>query len=286
MNARFIILLLCFCSCSHLHKNYKFTTDSFNDIFLQEVRDSTKTSKQILENLLPNSFQLASKNNTRFYYGNNTIEEDSLFRHLLVGKFINNELIIAIELNWQDTIVNFYKLDNETWNLIGCENIDIPIYKFSFEELNGDTNNEIVASTAHNMNGNTWQSVYSYSKKTNTIKYAGTFSTDFVIKRHRKQIQETYGGSWYMDYSKTLYKWQQEKLIPIKQISITHDTLDQEKLFISYYQNKTKSHGLQLLFSEPYYDNNKEQQRLWDNFFKKQWIFKRKVRHYFEQKHH
>ena len=127
MNARFIILLLCFCSCSHLHKNYKFTTNSFNDIFLQEVRDSTKTSKQILENLLPNSFQLASKNNTRFYYGNNTIEEDSLFRHLLVGKFINNELIIAIELNWQDTVVNFYKLDNETWNLIGCENIDIGI---------------------------------------------------------------------------------------------------------------------------------------------------------------
>lgn len=57
------------------------------------------------------------------------------------------------------------------------------------------------------MNGNNWQEVYRYSDKSKTIKYAASFSTDYVLKKGKKQIEETYEGSWYINKSKTLYEW-------------------------------------------------------------------------------
>ncbi len=164
-------------------------------------------------------------------------------------------------------------LDKDSWKLIGSEKTNIPINKLEFEDLNGDSNNEIITSTSRNMNGNTWQEIYYFSDKAKTIKYAGSFSTDYVVKKDKKQIEETYGGSWYMDNSKTLYEWRQEKLVPLKQIILAHEQPVSEngKLSFEYYENSTNNiDGLKLKFREPYSDNNKKQQQLWDNFFSEQ----------------
>ena len=111
------------------------------------------------------------------------------------------------------------------------------------------TETKIVTSTIRNMNGYTWQKVYYYSGKKNTIKYAGSFSTDYTINKDEKQIEETYEGSAYMDPSKTLYEWRQEQLIPIRQIILAHEPTDTEnpKLMLEYYEHPTyKMEGLKL----------------------------------------
>lgn len=244
-----------------------------NDIFVLESNDRTKTTKQILDKFLPSVLAFSKTDTSTFYYGNNVIEDDSIFRQLIIGKLIDKTTIIATEVNVKDTIINFYYLDNDTWKLIGCEETNIPIFKIEFIDLNGDNKNEIITSTSRNMNGNTWQEVYYYSDQAKAIKYAGSFSTDYEIKKDKKQIEETYEGSWYMDKSKTLYEWRQEKLVPIKQIILAHEQLDYEngKLTFEYYENSTNDiEGLKLKFKEPYNNDNKKQQQLWDNFFNRQ----------------
>jgi hypothetical protein len=237
---------------------------------MQETNDSTKTTKQILDKFLPSVLEFTKADTSTYYYGDNVIEDDSIFRQLIVGKFIDKKIIIATEINIKDTIINFFYLDNEAWKLIGSEKTNIPIHKIEFKDLSGDDKNEIVISTGRNMNGNSWQEVYYHSDKTKTIKYAGSFSTDYEVKRDKKQIEETYEGSWYMDHSKTLYEWRQEKLVPLKQIILAHDSTGNEnsKLTFEYYENQTNDiDGLKLKFKEPYNDDNKKQKQLWDNFF-------------------
>lgn len=243
-----------------------------NDNFLKELSDNKKTIEQILEKITPSVLVFAKADTSDFYYGNNTIENDSIFRHLLVGKVVNKGTILATEINLKDSIINFYILDKDYWELIGSEKINIPIFKLEFKDLDGDDNNEIITSTSRNMNGNAWQDIYYFSGKTKTIKYAGSFSTHYIVQKDKKQIEETYEGSWYMDKSKTLYEWRQEKLVPLKKIILAYQQPLSEngKLSFEYYENSTNEiDGLQLIFSEPYRNDNKKQKQLWDNFFSK-----------------
>ena len=240
-----------------------------NKTFLKETNDIKKTTKQILDKFSESILSLAKTDTSSFFYGNDVIDDDSILRQMLVGKFIDKKSIIATEVI-KDTIINFYSLDSGKWKQIGSEKINIPIYRIDFEDLDGDNRNEIVTSTSSNMNGNSWKEIYRYSTNTNTIQYAGSFSTDYVVKKDKKQIEETYEGSWYMDASKTLYEWRKEKLIPIKQIILAHNKPDTEdgKLTFEYYENLTTDiDGLKLKFKQPYSDDNIKQQQLWDNFF-------------------
>lgn len=265
-----IIFLIVFIACSNFERNQNKTEIFSNSVFLKETNDSSKSTLQILHNFLPSVLALVKADTCNFYYGDYVIEDDSIFRQILIGKLIDKETIIATEINIIDTTINFYYLDKENWEIIGSEKTNIPVYQIDFEDLDGDNNNEIVTTTGTNMNGNKWQEVYYYSKKADTIKYAGSFSTDYTIKKERKQIEETYEGSWYMDNSKTLYEWRDEKLVPIKQIVIAHEQPISEngKLTFEYYENKTNNlNGLTLKFKLPFNNSNKEQQQLWDNFF-------------------
>lgn len=265
-----IITFLALWACNNPTKQKKNSTVISNDIFLKEMNDSTKKSKQILNNFLESVLIVAKADTSNFYYGENIIENDSIFRQILIGKFIDKTKIIAIEIKVKDTIINFFLLNNGKWKLIGSEKTNIPIYMIDSEDLDGDSRSEIITSTCRNMNGNTWQEVYYYSDKTNTIHYAGSFSTDYEVKKDKKQIEETYEGSWYMDQSKTLYEWRQEKLVPIKQIILAHDVpvSEKSKLSFEYYENFTNDiDGLKLKIKEPYNDNIKKQKELWENFF-------------------
>lgn len=84
-----------------------------NDSFLQNINDSTKTTRQILDKFLPGVLAFAKADTSDFYYGNNVIEEDSIFRQLLIGKFINRKKIIATEINIKDTVINFFYLNKK-----------------------------------------------------------------------------------------------------------------------------------------------------------------------------
>jgi len=268
-----ILSFFTLCACNNNYRQNKNVETISNDIFMQETNDSTRTTKQILDKFLPNVLAFSKADTSTYYYGDNIILDDSIFRQLVIGKFIDKKTIIAVEINIKDTLINFYSLDNETWKLIGSEKTNIDIFRIDFEDLSGDNKNEIVISSSRNMNGNTWQEVYYHSDKTKTVKYAGSFSTDYVIKKEKKQLEETYEGSWYMDQSKTLYEWRNEKLVPIKQIILAHQQPASEngKLTFEYYENSTDDlEGLKLKFKEPYNNYNKKQQQLWDNFFSKQ----------------
>lgn len=45
--------------------------------------------------------------------------------------------------------------------------------------------------------------------KAKTIKHAGSFSTDYVVKKGKKQIEETYKGKLvYRQFKNILYEYQ------------------------------------------------------------------------------
>lgn len=264
-----LLSLLIFCSCKN-SESKKIVSVISNEIFLKEVNDSTKTTRQILEKFSESILSFAKTDTSSFYYGNTIVEEDTIWRQIVVGKFVDRKAIIATEVNIKDTLINFYRLDSGKWKQIGSEKMHIPIFRIDFEDLDSDNRNEIVTATNFNMNGNSWKEVYRYSTATNTIQYAGSFSTDYVVKKDKKQIEETYEGSWYMDTSKTLFEWRKEKLVPIKQIILAHNkpVTDNSKLTFEYYENLTNDiDGLKLKFKEDYNDDNEKQQQLWDNFF-------------------
>lgn len=257
-----IIILCGFIIISCSNKPTKIYT---NKEFLTAVLDSTKTTKDLLNKFTPSIVAIADST----YYGEQEyIENDTVSRSLFMGKFIDKS-IIAIEIRFKDTCINFYKLSDKTWKLIGTEKTQIPIFNIKFEDLNGDKHNEIITSTAPNMNGNTWQEVY--IQNNGKIKYAGSFSTDYKINNDKKEIEESYEGSWYMSRTKTLYRWIDYQLIPVRQVVLNIDPSSYEnpKVTFEYYENKSNTmNGLTLKFKEPYLHNEK-QNKIWDNFFEK-----------------
>lgn len=266
----FLLLLMAFCTCHRVEPQNDIIP---NEVFLSYTRDPTKTTRSILNDFIISSLALAQIDTSgAFFYGNNVIEEDSLFRQLLIGKLIDSTNIYAVEINLKDTLIQFFQLRHQAWKSIGQAKINIPIYSIEFEDLNGDDKKEIITSTWRNMNGNSWKEVYCYSEKTGAIRYAGSFSTDYIVNKAKKQIEESYFGSWYMDPSLTLYEWRNEKLVPIKQLIIAHDqpVMENGKLTLQYYENASNDlNGLKLVFKEGYSENNQKQRQLWDNFFSK-----------------
>lgn len=264
---RIILSLFLLCSCNNSGKQKNSSVIS-NQIFFKEMNDSTKTTEQILDQFSESSLSLAKIDTSSFYYGTTIFDDKSVLRQILIGKFVDKKAVIAAEINNKDTIITFYSLDHEKWKRIGSAKMQIAVFSVNFEDLDGDNRKEIVVSTSPNMNGNSWKEIYRFSTHTNTIKYAGSFSTEYVVRKDKKQIEETYEGSWYMDTSKTLYEWRQEKLVPIKQIILAHNNTPDEKLTFEYYENSTSDiEGLKLKFKEAYNDDNEKQHLLWDNFF-------------------
>ncbi len=270
---RYSLLVITFLSlyaCSNTNRPEEISDPIADAIFLKDVSDSTRTTEQILDKILPGVIAMEKTDTAIFYYGAPVIEEESAFWLLVVGKPINKTTILATAINLQDTSIKFYILHKNAWKLIGSEKINIPVYKLEFEDLDGDGNKEIITATARNMNGNTYQEVYYYSDKAATVKYAGAFSTDYTVHKERKQIEETYEGSWYMDRSKTLYAWRQEKLVPIRRIVIALDNPDVNngKATLEYYENTANNTDTEkLILKEPHDTNNEKQRQLWDSFF-------------------
>jgi len=235
-----------------------------------DVNDSSKTTKQILEKYLPSVIAKTKADSEAFYFGNPMVEEEEVFRQMWIGKLLEPSRVIAIEVNIKDTNIQFFELKEKSWKLIGSNKMSIPFFGIEFKDLTADQRKEIVISSTRNMNANTFQEVYFYSDKTSAIHYAGSFSTDYVIKKDKKQIEVTYEGSAYMDPYKALYEWRNEMLVPVKKVVLAHKSEDDNTaLKFEYYENNTSNlKGLTLMVSEPYNEENKKQKSLWDNFFR------------------
>lgn len=192
----------------------------------------------------------------------------------VVGRFIDDKNVYAIDVSVKDSLVSFYCLDrNMRWQQVGglkSEDDLSWIYFVEFEDLDGDGRNEVLLSTSPNMNGNRWMNIYYCSPSNSTFYYSGSISTEYKVKKKNKTIEVDYGGSFYMDQIKTLYQWRNEMLIPLKRAVLV---LDQEKVAddiydytFEYYENPTPDKDSLELKIEHKYEG--EYEKRWDNFFR------------------
>ena len=214
-----------------------------------------------------------TKKDSIFYPLGNTVMEEDTSRIIAVGRFIDGEKIFAVDISApKNAIINFYCFENNKWENIGTQKSKNDIFKLDFKDYDGDNRNEIVAQGHFNMNGNFSNDFYYCSNKTKTVHHAGYFFAgvyDYLIDYKEKNIKVTYEGSWYATNSKTIYKWNDEKLIPIKSVKrglkIADGKHDIE--FIEYYENPTTyKDTLVLKFKKTYRENNDKLYSLWEHF--------------------
>jgi len=195
---------------------------------------------------------------------------------LVIGKFIDGEQTFAIAYDIKNCSVQFYRLDKDKWKKIGDrqQRKNWTYQKIYFEELNGKQGLEIVMATHPNMNGNMWMEVFCYLEKADEIKFSGNFSTNYEINLKDTTITEDYGGSWYMDQTKTLYSWRNNFLVPIrKSILIVPKNMDSSIYKLEYYENlsnkepSSNTKNLKFIFGEIYDEQNNKHQKFWEDFF-------------------
>jgi hypothetical protein len=262
-----LFLLTTIASCQRTGTlNRKFLILSQEE-FLEDNYDSTLTTLAILDKYKL-SIQAKDKHDTgSIYYGGQEYYDDyDQYRFMAIGKLMDSTKILATEINSKDTCIYFYILENSNWRQIGKDENFFPF--FSVEDLNGDNVNEIITSTGPNMNGNRWYDAYIYSNTHKDIRYAGSYYADYSVRKDKKEIHVNFEGSWYMSWSKIIYSWKGEKLLPTKELICQRDEPynPDTKLTFEYFENHTDSaNGMKLIYKKPI--RKDEDWKVWENFF-------------------
>lgn len=263
--SKYILFLLAFLSVF-----YSFLKKGENVRVAIESED-VRLSVECLDSLTSSVVALDQKKHQMVYFAAGDSDQAARF---VVGRFIDDKNIYAIDISVQDSLISFYCLDrNVRWQQVGglkSEDDLSWIYFIEFEDLDGDGRNEVILSTHPNMNGNRWMDIYYCSPQNSTFHYSGSISTEYEVKKKNKTIEVDYGGSFYMDQIKTLYQWRGEMLIPIKRAVLV---LDQEKVVddiynysYEYYENPASDKDSLVLLFEHSYEEKDE--KLWRNFFR------------------
>lgn len=195
-------------------------------------------------------------------------DRDTLIEHLWVDSLHGD---FAVQLEPKTQIVTFYKITDGKKLPKGQYKVETSIDRLDFEDLNGDGANEILISTAPNMNGNRWVEAFVYDRSKDSIIDAGDFSTDYKVDAIHKTIEVNYEGSQYMDARKTLYKWYGSQLVPEKQVVMAAKDIAKHDgvFYLEYYTNPTHDPDKLMLVSKDLYkEANKQLQTLWEDFFK------------------
>lgn len=224
--------------------------------------------------------QYAAKQNLNvidslIYPFDQTIEEDTS-RVMVIGKFIDDKKLYALDLLARDSIIRFFCFDGTKWESIGSGLVEDYTYTIDFRDFDGDKRNEIIAATNLNMNGNRWLKVFYASPDKNCIHYAGDFNTSFRINTTTKTVETYYEGSWYMDQEQTLYQWHGEYLLPVRKViwGLKKKDMKSNRRFIEYYENPTAGKDtLVLKFRKTYREKNKKRHDLVDHFFGKDSLY-------------
>lgn len=147
-----------------------------------------------------------------------------------------------------------------------------PYYDYFYlEDVTFDHYPEIITTTAPNMNGNCYVSVYSYSNE--EMKIVGNWAYgETTFNKDKKEIYELYGGSWYTPTTKTVYGLINNKYLPKKQLEIRlkEESMECQDYILYYRENPLFESGIDTLILKMnvlYNEKNKSQQILWNNFF-------------------
>lgn len=196
------------------------------------------------------------------------LNDNESYRNI-VGKFIDSATVYALSIIPEDTMITFHRFEKDVWLPVGSYRaISDVIFRIEFTDMDNDNKNEIIVCTPPNMNANTWQDVFRYSSENDSIELAGSFSSDFEIKKENKTVEVSYEGSWYMPLVKTLYQWHNNKLVCIKETSLTLEDEDNENAVrtFRYYENPYLDKDSLVLKIEAPYDERKHKD-MWDSFF-------------------
>ncbi|SHG10456.1 hypothetical protein [Dysgonomonas macrotermitis] len=164
----------------------------------------------VLGDVLSDVKQYAAVDSSRFYL----IQGDSEGAvDLVIGRFLNDGNVYAVDVSVPDSIVSFYRFDaGNGWIPVGSEKILAP-YFMELEDMDGDGVPEVLLSSAPNMNGNRWINIFRYSVEREVMYLAGQITTDYKVCKDKKTIEVEYEGSSYMPQVKSLYRWLDENLV-------------------------------------------------------------------------
>lgn len=227
-----------------------------------------------IDSLLNSNYDKIIKlNQDRFIIPLDSVMESDSSRVIVIGKFINEKDIFAFDIYGDSDacFIDFYKF-NTKWEQLKSDKYDFwMLYDFRFENFNNDEDQEILFFGPPNMNGNKQKTIYKFDSKENRFVKSGSFfCNELQIDTNKNIIYFEYGGSWYTPNEKSIFKWADLKILPIKKVSLELKKYDYKSFnqWISYYENPTQDKDtLVLMFKKTYKEKNKKMSDLWENFF-------------------
>lgn len=240
--------------------------------------DILKFHRKLNMDSLLNSYNAEIPNLEELIYPLDSVMDADSSRVVVIGKFINEKDVFAFDVYGDsDTcFVDFYKFNNK-WEKLKSDNYEFwMLYDFRFENFNEDEDTEILFLGPPNMNGNKQNTIYKFDYNENKfVKSCGFFATELTYDSKSNLLHYQYFGSWYMDEIQAIYKWSNNRIIPVKEV---RKSLKSQKLsnvgnfnsntLISYSENPTQDKDtLVLKFKKTYREKNKKMYDLWENFF-------------------
>jgi hypothetical protein len=264
--------IIIFYACSS--KNYQNKGDNPRESIEEIILKPNLFHEKLNIDSLLNSYNdeiLQLKENEFIYPLDSIIDSDSS-RVVVIGRFINKSDVFALEIygNWQTQNIYFYKYD-EKWKRIESDDYNWDVLSFNFQNLNMDDDNELLIKGHHNMNGNQQNTIYKFDTKEEKFVKSGSFFCDELnIDSKNNIIYFEYGGSWYTPNEKSIFKWVNNKIFPIKKVSLELKKYDYKSFdqWICYYENPTQDKDtLVLKFKKTYNEKNEKLYNLWEYFF-------------------
>ncbi|RZJ73908.1 hypothetical protein [Flavobacterium sp.] len=231
------------------------------------------TIATILKSYLPKLKEFESKDTIFRPFG--AIEEFDTIQHLAIGRFVDGKTPYAVHFTFKDSMISFYRFEHQNWNNIGREKMKIDnINLLHFEDLDSDGNNEIILETHPNMNGNTGICIYYASRKSAKIHLAGFMFGRYEAAPNQK-LHYIYEGSYYADFSQTLYEWKNEKLLPVRDVTISPvNPENSDKNWLIYSERAVGSDTLTVKCKYIYKPKDKRDHYIVDHIFDENFQFK------------
>ena len=246
-----LMLLPCFTKAQHFSKMVKDSIPSQLETYVSALEKSTSRDT--------------------IFYPFEPFYDDSTGNFIAIGKLIDPQKIHALSTSRKDSSIIFYEYVGAKWKVVGREKLP-DFMVIELEDLNGDGQHEIIARSSPNMNGNCTYTFYILSDQTNMVQYAASIFGRYEIHPNGK-LHYIYEGSWYSNYRKTLYQWNNDELIPIRSVTLSLKKADMrhQAQWISYKENPTHAvDGMTERFKKTYRSRKHDYivQSIFDDNFK------------------
>lgn len=232
---------------------------------LATIQISSDSIPEILYTFLPQTTNLRQDS---ILYPYEPFYDDSTGNFIAIGHLVAPDELHAVSASNRDSSLTFYRYDTPEWKIIGKEKL--PEFGFlESQDLDVDGRREILTRTYPNMNGNCGYNIYYLSQSRQDVHFSGFLFGRFEPMPN-KQVQYVYEGSWYAPYIQTLYEWRNEKLIPVREVSVAlkKQNMRSNAQWITYSENPTYDKDtLVVKFKQTY--RERKHAKLVDEFFGK-----------------